>query len=85
MQDVEPLIKEIYKRGDRAASEESARAVKSGYIPKEYQDQAQKMCEQAIKRFLHEFTSNMRSGSEDTHTELLNGAAASMMKEKEEN
>ena len=40
------------------------------------------MCEQALKRFLHELTSNMRHSSEDTHTELLSGAMASIMKEK---
>jgi len=81
-QDVEPLIKEIYSRANKAAEDETLRAIKAGYLPKEHEAAAQKMCEQALKRFLHEFTTNMRSSSEDTHTELLSGAMASIMKEK---
>jgi len=81
-QDVEPLIKEIYAKASKAAEEETQRVIKSGYIPKEYEKEAQKMCEQVLKRFLHEFTSNMRSASEDAHTELLSGAMAAIMKEK---
>ncbi|SFV59489.1 Glutamyl-tRNA reductase [hydrothermal vent metagenome] len=69
-QDLEPLIKE------------TLRTIKAGYIPAQYEEQAQKMCEQALKRFLHEFTTNMRSAAEDRHTELISGAMASMMKEK---
>ncbi|MDF1879266.1 glutamyl-tRNA reductase [Sulfurimonas sp. SAG-AH-194-C20] len=81
-QDLEPLIKELYTRADSAAKEETQRTIKAGYLPKEYEAEAQKMCEQALKRFLHEFTTNMRNAKEDTHTELLSGAMASMMKEK---
>jgi len=81
-QDLEPLIKEIYTRADMAAKEESARAINAGYIPKEYEKEAQKMCEQALKRFLHEFTTNMRNAKEDTHAELISGAMASMIKDK---
>ncbi len=84
-QDIEPIIKEIYQKAAIAAKEESERAIKSGYIPKEYGAEAQKMCEQALKRFLHDFTTNMRSASsQDTQSELLSGAMALMMKEKNE-
>ncbi|MDQ7068035.1 MAG: glutamyl-tRNA reductase [Sulfurimonas sp.] len=81
-QDLEPLIKEIYSRADIAAKEETQRSIKAGYIPKEYQKEAQKMCEQALKRFLHEFTANMRNTTDDRHTDLISGAMASMMKAK---
>jgi glutamyl-tRNA reductase len=82
-QDIEPVIKEIYARAHEAASQESKRAIKSGYIPKKYQAEAEKMCEQALKRFLHELTSNMRCSSEDMQTELLSGAMSSLMKAKD--
>ena len=81
-QDVEPLIKEIYERANLAAKEEATRVIKAGYLPREYADEVQKACEQALKRFLHEFTQNMRHSSEDTHTELLSGAMATIIKEK---
>ena len=83
-QDVEPLIKEIYTRADRAAKDETARVMESGYIPKEYEAQAQKMCEQALKRFLHEITTNIRTGVEDSATDVIQGAIASTMREKKQ-
>ncbi len=81
-QDIEPVIKEIYRRADAAAKEETLRVINSGFLPKEYEAEAQKMCEQALKRFLHDLTSNMRCSTQDAHTELLSGAMASIMKEK---
>ena len=81
-QDTEPLIKEIYTRANQAAEEESSRAIKAGYIPKEYEAEAKKMCEQALKRFLHDVTAKIRSGAEDTQSELISGAIASLAKEK---
>lgn len=81
-QDIEPMIKEIYTRADLAAKKETVRVINNGYIPKEYEAQAQKMCEQALKRFLHDLTTNMRTASQDAQTELLSGAMASIMKEK---
>jgi glutamyl-tRNA reductase len=81
-QDIEPVIKEIYTRAQQAAKEESQRAIKNGFIPKEYESQAEKMCQQALKRFLHELTLNMRCSSEDAQTELLSGAMSSLMKER---
>ncbi len=63
--DIEPFIKEIYDKAMKAADDETKRAVKNGYIPKEYETQAQKMCEQALKRFLHDITKNMRESSQE--------------------
>lgn len=78
-QDTERIIKEIYTRANAAACDESQRAIKNGYLPKEYAEVAQKMCEQTLKRFLHEFTTNMRASSEDMQTQFLSKAASSIM------
>ncbi|MBN2816099.1 MAG: glutamyl-tRNA reductase [Campylobacterales bacterium] len=83
-QDIELVIKEIYAKANKAASDEAGRAIKNGYIPKEYAEESQKMCEQALKRFLHEFTVNMRTSSEDTQAEMLRGAMNSIMKIRDE-
>jgi len=84
-QDIEPTIKEIYLKADEAAKQESARAVHSGYIPKEYEGEAKKMCEQALKTFLHDITHNIRNGSDDFKSELVNGAMSSIIKQKRVN
>ncbi len=83
-QDIEPIIKEIYNRAHSAADNESKRAIECGYIPKEYAAESKKMCEQALKRFLHEMTQHMRASTQDSHTELLHGAMAAIMKAKKE-
>jgi len=80
--DIEPMIKEIYQKAYLCASNESQRAIEHGYIPKEYEEQAKKMCEQAIKRFLHDTTKKMRSASEDEQPDLLSASVSSMMKDK---
>ena len=62
--DIEPFIKDIYLKAQEVAKIESQRAIKNHYIPKEYEAQAQKMCEQALKRFLHDFTKQLRESSD---------------------
>jgi glutamyl-tRNA reductase len=64
--DIEPVIKEIYQKAYEAAAAETARVIEKGFIPGEYEAEAKKMCEQALKRFLHDMTSSMRNASDDT-------------------
>ena len=68
--DMEPIIKEIYQKASLAAQEETNRVIKKGFIPKEYEKEAKKMCEQALKRFLHDMTSSMRNSSENTSVDI---------------
>ncbi len=58
---VEPMIKEIYLRAHAAAVEETDRVIAKGFIDKAHREQALKMSEQSIKRFLHDLTNNMRN------------------------
>ena len=85
-QDVEPIIKAIYKKAYEAAYQESNRVISKGFIPKEYENEAKKMCEQALKRFLHEMTSSMRNSTEydssDITSHMMNFFSKSIDKEK---
>lgn len=81
-QDIEPTIKEIYLKADKAALKESSRAINSGYIPKEYEDVAKKMCEQALKTFLHDMTKNMRNSEDDFKSELISGSMSAIIKQR---
>ncbi|MBD3823513.1 MAG: glutamyl-tRNA reductase [Epsilonproteobacteria bacterium] len=69
--DVEPLIKELYTKAAIAAKEETQRVVENGYIPKEYEEQLQKMSEQVLKRYLHDFTKRIRSVSEESKADMI--------------
>ena len=68
--DIEPIIKKIYEKAYQSATLESSRAIEKGFIPKEYESQARKMCEQTLKRFLHDVTSNMRNTSQNTSVDI---------------
>ncbi len=71
---VEPIIKEIYKKANTAVAQETQRAIAKGFIPKEYEYEAKKMAEQAIKRFLHDMTKKMREASHEAKSDTVTGA-----------
>jgi glutamyl-tRNA reductase len=84
-QDIEPIIKEIYKKAFVAAEQESLRVISKGFLPKEYESEAKKMCEQTVKRFLHEMTLSMRNSSKkpsEITTHMKNIFTKSVDKEK---
>ncbi|MBE0498121.1 MAG: glutamyl-tRNA reductase [Campylobacterales bacterium] len=68
---MEPFIKGIYEKAMSCAAVETDRAVSKGYIPKEYEQQALKMNEQVLKRFLHDAIHRMRKLSGDTESDTL--------------
>jgi glutamyl-tRNA reductase len=70
---LEPMIKEIYKKAYRAAEDETKRVISKGFIPKEYEDQAKKMAEQTLKRFLHDMTTKMRESYGEPKADSLSG------------
>ena len=84
--DIEPVIKEIYQKAYKTAAKESTRAIDKGFIPSEYEAQAKKMCEQTLKRFLHEMTSSMRNSSDESGhaitTHMMHIFSDSIEKEK---
>ena len=82
---VEPIIKEIYQKADVSVQEETQRAVKKGFIPKEYEQQAQKMAQQAIKRFLHDMTKKMREASHEAKSDTVTGAMQYMLNDEHDN
>jgi len=82
---VEPIIKEIYKKADVSVKEETQRALKKGFIPKEYEQQAQKMAQQAIKRFLHDMTKKMRQASHEAKSDTVTGAMQYMLNDEHDN
>lgn len=80
--DVEPMIKEIYQKASLAAKAESKRVIQNGYIPKEYEAQVNKMCEQVLKRFLHDMTHKMRSVSQESKSDMITGALQFLVKKE---
>lgn len=80
--DVEPVIKEIYKKAFRDAQDEAKRVLEKGFIPKEYEAQVHKMSQQVVKRFLHDMTSKMRSELRGAEIDQLTNAMQFLVKNK---
>ena len=68
--DIEPVIKKIYQKAYESAEKETQRVINKGFIPREYEKEAKKMCEQTLKRFLHDMTLSMRNSSDDTGQDI---------------
>jgi len=82
---IEPFIKAIYAKADKCAKEETARVIDKGFIPKEYEEQALKMNEQVLKRFLHDVTKRMREASNDLDADTLINAMQYICEHDENN
>ncbi|MDH4943581.1 glutamyl-tRNA reductase [Sulfurimonas sp. C5] len=82
---VEPMIKEIYIKAQKAVETEMARALKKGFIPEECATEAEKMANQAIKRFLHDMTKKMREVSTEAKSDSTTGAMQYMLNSQNDN
>ncbi|MCB4743575.1 MAG: glutamyl-tRNA reductase [Sulfurovum sp.] len=60
---VEPVIKQMREHVSVAIEKEIQRALKKGFIPKEYEVNMRKMAQQMFNRFLHDPTQNLRKSS----------------------
>ncbi|MDD2828822.1 MAG: glutamyl-tRNA reductase [Sulfuricurvum sp.] len=76
---IEPLIKNVYQRAYTSAHAESVRVIENGYLPKEYEHVLHKATTQALKRFLHPITEQMRSHSDPMRTDALIEALSFLM------
>jgi len=82
---VEPIIKEIYKKADKAVETEMQRALKKGFLPQEYEYEAKKMAQQAMKRFLHDMTKKMREASHEAKSDTVTGAMQYILNDEHDN
>jgi len=62
---VEPIIKGIREQAKDAIDIELQRAIKRGFVPKDYEDNMKKMAEQMFNKFLHKPTVQMRKSSRE--------------------
>jgi len=60
---IEPVIKQMRQNVAAAIEKEMQRALKKGFVPKEYEANMRKMAEQMFNRFLHDPTQNLRASS----------------------
>jgi glutamyl-tRNA reductase len=81
---IEPLIKELYLRGFDAAKAETSRVIDKKYIPKEYEQNIQKACEQSIKRLLHDLSKQMRQSVHEAKSDGIIESLKKILDESDE-
>lgn len=68
---VDPLIKEIRRLAKTASLKELERAIKKGFIPKQYEESVAKILHGAFNSFLHKPTLNIKSLGDDEESDPL--------------
>ncbi len=68
---VDPMIKEIRKKARECSHKELQRAIKKGYVPKEYEKQIEKIIHQAFNTFLHEPTGILKNIAEQPQADTV--------------
>jgi glutamyl-tRNA reductase len=63
---VEPVIKELRLKVDKIVKNQVQRAIKKGFIPREYQKNIEYLVSQSFDEFLHQPTKNLRKFSKDS-------------------
>ena len=81
---IEPLIKELYKRAYDSAKVETQRVISKKFIPKEYEANLQKACEQSIKRLLHDLSSHMRQSVQESKSDGMIVSLRKILNESDE-
>lgn len=67
---IEPVIKQMRLKVQKVVDDEVKRAIKKGYIPKEYSDNITYLVAQAFDKYLHNPTKNLRTISKESDGSL---------------
>ena len=69
--EIEPIIKEIRAQAKKAAMSELQKAIKKGYIPKEYEKSLEKLLHNAFNRFLHNPTKQLKAIADEPRADTI--------------
>ena len=69
--EIEPIIKEIRAQAKEAAMNELRKAIKKGYVPKEYEKSLEKLLHNAFNRFLHNPTKQLKAIAEEPRADTI--------------
>ena len=68
---IEPIIKAIREKARECSLAEIKKAIKKGYIPKEFEDEVTKTVHNAFNRFLHNPTKNLKKVADNPNGDTI--------------
>ncbi|WP_198305434.1 glutamyl-tRNA reductase [Arcobacter vandammei] len=69
--DVEPVIKDLYLKGEHIIDKKLKNAIKKGYVPKEYEDNIKKLCQTILTEYLHNPSKQLKNISKNQQCDLV--------------
>lgn len=76
--DLEPLIKDLYLKGEKIIDIKLQNAIKKGYVPKDYEDNIRKLCQTVITEYLHNPAKQLKTISRTKHCDLVVSSVQNM-------
>jgi len=83
--EIEPVIKNIYIKGENIIDKKIQKALKKGYIPKEYENNIRKLCQSVLAEYLHEPSKQLKNFSKNMECDIVVGTIQSMFCENKSN
>jgi glutamyl-tRNA reductase len=76
--EVDPVIKNMYTRGDAIIDKKIKNALKKGFIDKESEENIRKLCQTVLTEYLHQPTSTLKGISRDMECDVVVGTIQSI-------
>jgi len=83
--EIEPVIKNIYIKGQNIIEKKMKKALKKGYVPKEYEENIKKLCQSVLAEYLHEPSRQLKKFSKNMECDIVVGTIQSMFCENRSN
>jgi len=83
--EIEPVIKSIYTKGQNIIDKKIQKALKKGYIPKEYENNIRKLCQSVLAEYLHEPSKQLKNFSKNMECDIVVGTIQRMFCENRSN
>ena len=76
--DVEPVIKNLYVKGDLIIDKKIKNAIKKGYISKDNEENIRKLCQTIITEYLHVPSKQLKNISKNMECDLVTATVQNM-------
>lgn len=82
--DIEPVIKNLYLKGENIIEKKVQNAIKKGYVPKEYEANIRKLCQTVLTEYLHNPSKQIKNLSRNVECDLVVNSIQNMFNSNED-
>ncbi|MGB5793598.1 glutamyl-tRNA reductase [Poseidonibacter sp.] len=82
--DIEPIVKDLYTKGDDVIDKKVKNAIKKGFIRSEDEENIRKLCQTVLKEYLHKPSKQLKDISKNMECDIVIGTIQNMFGNKED-